>query len=70
MTRHIDCCVLFADLRGSTGLYESLGNAIATQWVTQSIAMLGRVVVARGGTLVKTLGDGLMATFKDAASAV
>lgn len=70
MTRHIDCCVLFADLRGSTGLYESLGNAIATQWVTQSIAMLGQVVVARGGTLVKTLGDGLMATFKDAASAV
>jgi len=70
MTRHIDCCVLFADLRGSTGLYESLGNAIATQWVTQSISMLGQVVVARGGTLVKTLGDGLMATFSDAASAV
>jgi adenylate cyclase len=32
--------------------------------------MLGRVVVARGGTLVKTLGDGLMATFADAESAV
>ena len=70
MTRTIECCVLFADLRGSTGLYESLGNAIATRWVTQSISMLGRVVVARGGTLVKTLGDGLMATFADAASAV
>ena len=70
MTRNIECCVLFADLRGSTGLYESLGNAIATQWVTQSISMLGGVVVARGGTLVKTLGDGLMATFSDAASAV
>ncbi len=70
MTRNIECCVLFADLRGSTGLYESLGNAIATQWVTQSISMLGRVVVTCGGTLIKTLGDGLMATFGDAASAV
>ena len=70
MTRNIECCVLFADLRGSTGLYESLGNAVATQWVTRCISMLGEVVVARGGTLVKTLGDGLMATFGEAASAI
>lgn len=70
MTRNIECCVLFADLRGSTGLYETLGNAVATQRVTQSISMLGQVVASCGGTLVKTLGDGLMATFADAASAV
>lgn len=61
---------MFADLRGSTGLYETLGNAVATQWVTQSIAMLGEVVDHCGGTVVKTLGDGLMATFDSAASAV
>lgn len=70
MTRNLVRCVLFADLRGSTGLYETLGNAVATQLVTQSISMLGQVVGACGGTLVKTLGDGLMATFLDATSAV
>ena len=70
MIRNVERCVLFADLRGSTGLYETLGNAVATQLVTQSISMLGRVVGACGGTLVKTLGDGLMATFMDPTSAV
>jgi class 3 adenylate cyclase len=70
MTRNLECCVLFADLRGSTGLYETLGNAVATQLVTQSISMLGQVVGACGGNLVKTLGDGLMATFNDCVSAV
>ena len=70
MNGNIERCVLFADLRGSTGLYETLGNAVATQWVTQSISMLGRVVAACGGTLVKTLGDGLMATFAHPSAAV
>ena len=32
--------VLFADLRGSTALYESLGNAQATAVVTQTINAL------------------------------
>lgn len=70
MTRSIERCVLFADLRGSTGLYETLGNAVATQLVSQSISMLGQVIGACGGNLVKTLGDGLMATFIDSTSAV
>ena len=55
--------VLFADLRGSTSLYEKLGNAEAALVVTQSVALLGQVVVNNGGRVVKTLGDGLMAVF-------
>lgn len=70
MTRIIERTVMFADLRGSTALYESLGNADATSVVTQSVALAGRVVAACGGTVVKTLGDGLMAMFGDSASAV
>ena len=55
--------VLFADLRGSTALYESLGNAQATAVVTQTINALALRVPALGGQLIKTLGDGLMAVF-------
>jgi adenylate cyclase len=55
--------VLFADLRGSTAMYERLGNADATAVVTQSVALLARIVGVQNGTVVKTLGDGLMATF-------
>ncbi len=63
-------CVLFADLRGSTALYETLGNAAATAVVTQSVAALARIVRERRGQVVKTLGDGLMAMFDTPAQAV
>jgi adenylate cyclase len=55
--------VLFADLRGSTSLYETLGNAEATAVVTQNVAVLASIVREQQGTVVKTLGDGLMAVF-------
>jgi adenylate cyclase len=66
MTRIAERTVLFADLRGSTGLYESLGNAEATSVVTHTVAALGASVPACRGVVVKTLGDGLMAVFDSA----
>jgi class 3 adenylate cyclase len=63
MTRIAERTVLFADLRGSTALYETLGNAEATSVVTHTVAALSRTVPACGGALIKTLGDGLMAVF-------
>lgn len=62
--------ILFADLRGSTSLYVQLGNAEAAEVVTQSLRMLARIVEARHGHVVKTLGDGLMAVFDDGENAV
>jgi len=62
--------VLFADLRGSTSLYERLGNAAATAVVTQNVDVLARIVRAQHGTVVKTLGDGLMAVFDEAAQGI
>ena len=41
MTQIVERTILFADLRGSTSLYETLGNAEATAVVTQSVALLG-----------------------------
>jgi adenylate cyclase len=63
MTTISERTVLFADLRGSTALFESLGNAEATSVVTHCVSALAAPVAALGGTLVKTLGDGLMAVF-------
>ena len=64
MTRIAERTVLFADLRGSTALYETLGNAEATSVVTHTVNSLARAVPACNGQLVKTLGDGLMAVFE------
>lgn len=62
--------VLFADLRGSTSLYEQLGNAAAAALVTQAVQSLSRAGVGEQGRVVKTLGDGLMALFDSAQEAV
>jgi len=64
MTRIAERTVLFADLRGSTALYERLGNAEATSVVTHTVRAVAAGVTERGGTVVKTLGDGLMAVFE------
>lgn len=70
MTRISDRTVLFADLRGSTGLFETLGNAEATSVVTHCVNALGGPVLGNSGHVVKTLGDGLMAVFDAPATAV
>ncbi|WP_428423026.1 adenylate/guanylate cyclase domain-containing protein [Methylibium sp.] len=64
MTALLQRTVLFADLRGSTGLFEKLGNAEAASVVTQSVALMAQIVGTCGGQVVKTLGDGLMAVFE------
>jgi class 3 adenylate cyclase len=63
MTQLVERTVLFADLRGSTSMYETLGNADATAVVTQSVALLAHIVGSHEGRVIKTLGDGLMAMF-------
>ena len=70
MTLIADRTVLFADLRGSTSLFETLGNAEATSVVTHCISAMAKPVAACGGHVVKTLGDGLMAVFAESAPAI
>jgi class 3 adenylate cyclase len=70
MTTISDRTVLFADLRGSTALYESLGNAEATSVVTHCVNAIAAAVGACGGRVVKTRGDGLMAVFDAPAPAL
>lgn len=70
MTQISDLTVLFADLRGSTSLFETLGNAEATSVVTHCVSALSKAVAASQGHVVKTLGDGLMAVFPSPQPAV
>ncbi len=70
MTQLVERTVLFADLRGSTSMYETLGNSDATAVVTQSVTLLARIVGNHQGRVVKTLGDGLMALFAGPTTAI
>lgn len=62
--------VVFADLTGSTGVFESLGNAKATQAITRLTQWISKVCTAQNGQLVKTLGDGVLMVFPINADAV
>ncbi len=65
-----NAAILFADISGSTALYDKLGNELALQLVTRTIDILTREMAARQGTLIKTIGDEIMCAFPDAIAAV
>ncbi|MGA7593768.1 MAG: adenylate/guanylate cyclase domain-containing protein [Gallionella sp.] len=61
--------VLFADICGSTSLYENLGDDSARKLIFQCINAMSDEIYAGQGTLVKTIGDEVMATFPTAEAA-
>jgi adenylate cyclase len=56
--------ILFADISGSTKLYETMGNSKAQRIVDQCLALLTEVTLRLQGTVVKTIGDEIMCTFE------
>ncbi|MBW0017407.1 MAG: adenylate/guanylate cyclase domain-containing protein [Mycobacterium sp.] len=62
--------LLFTDLRGSTALYERVGDATAYNIVRQHFTLLAGIVREHDGAVVKTIGDAVMASFDDPAQAV
>jgi adenylate cyclase len=57
--------VLFVDVTDSTKLYESLGDTIALALINGVFARLEKVIAKHQGTVVKTLGDGVIYAFDD-----
>jgi len=55
--------VLFADVAGSTRLYEQLGDALALSTIDQCLALVRDASKGHGGRLVKTIGDEAMVVF-------
>ncbi len=61
--------LMFTDLRGSTALYERVGDAAAYRLVREHFAFLARNIRIHRGSIVKTIGDAVMAAFNDPADA-
>lgn len=55
--------VLFADIAGSTLLYESAGDAVAHQKVAACLDALRKISAGKSGRVVKTIGDEILAVF-------
>jgi class 3 adenylate cyclase len=62
--------LLFTDLTGSTALYAEVGDARAFGVVQAHFELLTRLVTEHDGTLVKTIGDAVMAAFSQEERAV
>ena len=57
--------LLFSDLKGSTALYEKVGDAGAYHLVRAHFAYLAAIVREHDGAIVKTIGDAVMAAFHE-----
>lgn len=62
--------LLFTDLKGSTALYDRIGDMKAFNLVRQHFGVLRDVITANKGALVKTIGDAVMASFTEPSDAV
>jgi hypothetical protein len=70
MTQQVEkLAVLFADISGSTALYENRGDEVARRLIAQCIGVMMREVQAHKGALIKTIGDEIMCVFPTAEDA-
>ncbi len=65
-----DLTIVFADIRGSTELFERYGDTRARNLEASILAILVREAKNQGGRVVKTIGDEVMCAFTDPGAAV
>lgn len=65
-----DITLLFTDLKGSTALYDRIGDLNAFALVQRHFDLLQDVVARHKGAIIKTIGDAVMAAFLEPADAV
>lgn len=70
MGREVEVAILFADVVGSTQLYEQLGDDKAREMVGRCLAIMREATEASNGTVIKTMGDEVMSTFPTADDAM
>lgn len=61
--------IVFADICGSTKLYDILGDQVARAKVAETLDSITEVVKTHNGTVIKTIGDEVMCTFPTAEEA-
>lgn len=69
MRENAKLAIMFADIAGSTKLYETIGDAKAREITSRCIELLSTITKRHGGRVVKTIGDEVMCTFPTADSA-
>ncbi len=62
----LHCVVMFADVAGSTAIYENLGDVEARERISRALNTLISICKRHKGVLVKTIGDEILVYFKDA----
>ena len=71
MTREtINCVVMFADVAGSTAMYENMGDDLARERISKALNALISISRLHNGVLVKTIGDEILVYFNDVDKAV
>src|ERR1700691_6124503 len=70
MGEEIELAIVFADVVGSTKLYVQLGDLRARDMVSICIDVMRSATEQRHGTVIKTMGDEVMATFPSADEAL
>ncbi len=61
----VNRAVLFADISGSTSLYETVGDRLAYELTTDCLKLLTHIVQLNQGRVIQTVGDEIMCTFPD-----
>ena len=69
MDKQAHSAVLFADVSGSTRLYETAGDALAMAGIGSCLALLGKIAETNHGRVIKTIGDEILAMFLSASAA-
>ena len=70
MAKDIELAILFADVVGSTKLYDLMGDLKARDTVAHCIEVMRQATEDNNGTVIKTMGDEVMSTFPTADDAL
>ena len=70
MTKDLEVAILFADVVGSTQLYDKYGDTKASETVAHCLEVMKDATFQFDGTVIKTIGDEVMSTFPTADDAM
>ena len=70
MSEELEVAIVFADVVGSTQLYEILGDDAAREVVRKCLEIMIAATESNSGTVIKTMGDEVMSIFDDVDSAM
>ena len=63
---NVEVAVMFADVTGSTKLYETLGDENANRIIGKAISVMRKITEGHNGYVIKTIGDEIMCRFSSA----